>query len=293
MSFTEKKLRLKLLLGVEGDSFDEDGHNAISVDGLRVSATIQFGNGQGIVPTAKIMVYGLSLSIMNRITKIHWNTEESKRNYVRLEAGEGDVWTVVYSGLITFAFPNFGSSSEAILTIDSASALEHQLLPVPPVSFKGEVDVAEAIREICQRMKMRFENNGVNAKLSNTYLCETALEQVKKLCAAANVDLYIDINTIAITPRSKPRDITIPIISPSTGLLGYPVPNINGVSFQCLYDPALKFGGLVEIADSMIEMANGRWRVFGINLFLESMTPNGRWFAEIQAAKNGEVKLAK
>lgn len=293
MSFSQKKLRLKLLLGVEMASFDDDGNNSIAVEGLRISASIQFGGGVGILPTAKIMVHGLSLNVMNRITKIQWNTEPAKRNYVQLEAGDVDKWAVVYSGLITFAFPNFGSAPDAVLTIDSASSLDHQILPVPPISFKGEVDVAEAIKDICKKMNMQFENNGVTAKISNSYLCETALEQVKKLCVAADADLYIDINTIAITPRSKPREITIPIISPTTGLLGYPVPNIQGLNFQCLYDPSLKFGGLVEINGSLIDIANDRWRIYGMNLFLESMVPNGKWLAEIHAAKNGDVKIAK
>ena len=64
--------------------------------------------------------------------------------------------------------------------------------------------------------------------------------------------------------------IDVPIVSPTTGLIGYPIPDLQGVKLQCLYDKALRFGGLIEVAGSLIEQCNGRWRVFGLSLDLES-----------------------
>lgn len=295
MAFTEKKLRVTLKLGAENQSFDEQGNNVAVLEGFRVTASVQSGNGS-VTPTAKLMIYGVSANIMNRIAKIRWYAEEGKLNFVQLEASSdgGKTYTLVFIGLITFASPNFDSSPEHILTIDATTALHQQLIPVPPVSFEGEVDVAQAISTICQKMNMRFENNGVNAKLSNSYLPQTALEQVKTLCQAANVDLYIDLNTIAITPKGQAREITVPIISPQTGLLGYPTPTLSGVQFRCLFDPAIKFGGLIELKNSYIEVANGMWRVYGLSLFLESQIAGGKWFAEIQGANPvGGLKIAK
>ena len=282
--FNEKKLKVTLYLGEEGKAFDDDGNNTVILEGFRVSAMIQSGNSAGASPMAKIMIWGLSQNVMNQVTKIQWNTDQSKLNNIKLEADNGNGYSVVFMGLISFAYPNFGSASENILTIDSHTALNHQVKPVSPTSYNGSIDVAQAIKAICDEMGMRFENNDVNVKVSSPYLPQTALEKVRKLCEMANVNMYLDKDSIAITLKDQPRNKEIPVISPSTGLIGYPVPNIKGITIKCLYDPLVIFGGLIEIKDSLIEIANGQWRVFGITMYLESQLPNGRWDMELQAA---------
>ncbi|MCT8663637.1 hemagglutinin repeat-containing protein [Glaesserella parasuis] len=77
-SFAFKKLRVTIALGQKGLNFD-DKNNTIVAENLRVSATIQSGNG-AIQPNAKIMIYGLSQNVMNRIAKISWNIKQEKLN---------------------------------------------------------------------------------------------------------------------------------------------------------------------------------------------------------------------
>lgn len=295
MSFSKKRLKVTLYLGEKDKAFDDKGNNTVTLENFRVSAQIQSGNGQGVSPTAKIMIWGLSQNIINQITKIHWNTELSNLNSVKLEADNGDgIYHVVYQGTISFAYPNFGSAPENILTIDSVTALNHQVVPAKPISVNGIADVGKIIETICNNMGMRFENNGVDLKLSNPYLPQTELEKIRRLCETANFSLYIDKDTIAIAPKDQPRKTKVALLSPSTGLIGYPVPNLQGITLKALYDPSVIFGGVIEIKDSLIEMANGQWRVFGITYYLESELPNGRWEMEIQCANlTGGVKVAK
>lgn len=294
-SFNQKSLRVTLLLNEKNPAFDKEGNNTIVFEGLRVIAQIQSGNGS-VSPFAKIQIFNLNLNAINQLTKIKWNTDrEGKFNFVKLEANINGEYSTVYEGTIHFAYPNFGSVPDVVLTIDSSIAMNHQINAVAPTSYKGEVDVAQAINALCQQMGMRFENNGVNAKVSNPYLPQTALEQVRALCTATNTSLYMDLNTIAITPQGKAREVQIPVISPQSGLIGYPTPLMQGgVTFSCLYDPLLKFGGLVEIQNSLIEAANGRWIIQGLSLSLESGVPNGKWQADIQAFdEQGGPKIAK
>lgn len=294
-SFNQKSLRVTLLLNEKNPAFDKEGNNTIVFEGLRVIAQIQSGNGS-VSPFAKIQIFNLNLNAINQLTKIKWNTDrEGKFNFVKLEANINGEYSTVYEGTIHFAYPNFGSAPDVVLTIDSSIAMNHQINAVAPTSYKGEVDVAQAINALCQQMGMRFENNGVNAKVSNPYLPQTALEQVRALCTATNTSLYMDLNTIAITPQGKAREVQIPVISPQSGLIGYPTPLMQGgVTFSCLYDPLLKFGGLVEIQNSLIEAANGRWLIQGLSLSLESGVPNGKWQADVQAFDvQGGPKIAK
>ncbi|WKT00541.1 hypothetical protein NYR30_04435 [Gallibacterium salpingitidis] len=295
MSFNKKRLKVTLYLGEKGKSFDDNGKNTVVLENFRVSAMVQSGNGSGASPTAKIMIWGLGKNIINQVTKIHWNTEQSQLNSIKLEADNGDgVYHVVYQGTISFAYPNFGSAPEHILTIDSVTALNHQVLPTQPTSHNGSADVADMIKTLCDSMGMKFENNGVNIKLSNPYLPQTALEKVRQICESANISMYLDKDTIAIALKDQPRKTKIAVLSPNTGLIGYPVPNLQGITLKALYDQSVIFGGLIEIKDSQIEMANGQWRVFGITYYLESELPSGRWEMEIQAASpTGGARIAK
>lgn len=294
-SFNQKKLRVTLLLNEKAPAFDKEGNNTLIFEDLRVSAQIQSGNGS-VSPFAKIQIFNLSIQAINQLTKIKWNTSsEGNFNFVKLETCVEGQYGVVYQGVINFAYPDFGSAPDVVFNIDTSVAMNHQINPVVPTSYQGEVDIAQAISTLCQQMGMQFENNGVTAKVSNPYLPQTALEQVRALCNATNTSLYMDFNTIAITPQGQAREIQVPVISPQSGLIGYPTPLMNGgVTFTCLYDPMLKFGGRVELKNSLIEIANGTWVIRGMAMTLESGVPNGKWQVDIHASTiDGGPKIAK
>ena len=261
---------------------------------MRSSCQINYGNG-AVLPSARIKIYGLKLESMTKLLRVKWNTEPALMNLVQVEAGEAGNMSVVYTGNITFAYPDMAGAPDICLVIESHTAVLWQLKPADSVSNEGETDVAAIIESLCKKMGRRFENNGVNAKISNQYLNGSELDKVRQIAAHANIDVYIDNETIAITPKGQPRMIEIPVISPTTGLLGYPVPDQQGVKLQCLYDKSLRFGGLIEISGSLIEICNGRWRVFGLSLDLESKVPGGKWLADIKAAnvESTDVKIAK
>ena len=292
-SFTKRKLRVTLLLGAPNQRlFDDKGSNTVIIEGLRVSSQIYVGGGN-VAPTATIMIYGLSKIIMDRVARIKWNTDAAKLNFVRLEAFNNGAYSIVFEGMISFAYPYFGSGSDVMLTIKATTAVEHQIFPAPTVSENGEVDVAALIGQICQKLGIGFENNDVNKRISNPYLCETGLEQIKKLCQAADIDLAIEANKVAIKNKDTGRNIPVPVISPESGLIGYPVLDLSGIKFQCLYDPAIRFHGIIEIRNSVIDLANAQWVVYGLSHHLDSEMPNGKWLCEISATYIGEVKVAK
>lgn len=293
MSIKEKILRVSIKLGQEKDVWDAKGNDTLVVEGLRTSCQINYGNG-AVMPSARIKIYGLKLDSMLKLLRVKWNTEQAMMNLVQVEAGEAGSLSVVYTGNITFAYPEMGGAPDVCLVIESHTAVLWQLKPAEAVSHEGETDVAEAIEAICKRMGRRFENNGVEAKVSNQYLPNTELDKLRHLAAAADIDLYIDNETVAITPKGQPRAGEIPVVSPATGLIGYPVPDLQGVKLRCLYSKALRFGGLIEVAGSLIAVCNGRWRVFGLSLDLESQVPGGKWLADIKAAnvEDTNVKVA-
>lgn len=271
------------MLGTEGSTFDENGNNTLIFDDLRVQCQIQYGNG-AVMPSANIRIYGMRQESMMKLLRVKWHTSEALQNMIQIEAGENGQTHIVYTGNITFAKPDFTSAPDVSLIIESHTGIKHQLMPVPPRSFEGEVDVAQAIKQLADDMGFLFENNGVNVKLSNPYLPNSALIQVQELARHADIDLFIENNIIAIAPKGAPRQIDVPVIGPQSGLIGYPTPDLIGVQFLCFYDPMLRFGGLVHLSGSLIEQCNGKWRIYGLTIALESHTPNGKWQAEVKAS---------
>ena len=283
MSIREKILRVSIRLGQEKDVWDAKGSDTLVAEGLRTSCQINYGNG-ALMPNARIKIYGLKLDSMLKLLRVKWNTEQAMMNLVQVEAGEAGNLSVVYTGNITFAYPEMGGAPDVCLVIESHTAVLWQLKPAEAVSNEGETDVAAVIESLCAKMGRKFENNGVNVKISNQYLGSTELDKIRQIASHAGVDVYIDNETIAIAPEGQPRAGEIPVVSPATGLIGYPVPDLQGVKLRCLYSQALRFGGLIEISGSLIAVCNGRWRVFGLSLDLESQVPGGKWLADIKAA---------
>lgn len=268
-----------------GDEFDTSGNNVLVAEGLRTSLVARFGGGS-IMPSAEITIYGLNLDAMHKLMRIRWQDINSMMNQIRIDAGEkGEPLVNVFEGNITFAYIDTSNSPEISLKISCMTGVLEAYRPATPISWQGEKSVVEAIREICGRMGYILENNGVpdDLVMEDVSLNETDLNKIRKLCKDYQIDLYIEQGLIAITPQGAPRQITIPILSSKTGMIGYPVPTVQGVDVKCFWTPLIRFGGIIRIQDSLMKTTNGDWRIFGVSAHLESEMNGGNWFMEIQA----------
>ena len=280
---------IRATITLVGDTFDESGSNVLIYEGLRTSVVMRFGGG-AIMPSAEVTAYGLSLSAMHKLMRIRWQDLNSMLNRIRIEAGEqGQPLTHVFEGNITFAYIDTSNAPEIALRISSMAGILEAYRPASQLAFPGETPVVRAIADICERMGYIFENNGVPESLTmqNVTMGDTDMNKIRKLCRDYEIDLYVEYGLIAIAPRGAPRTLRIPLLTPKTGLLGYPVPTIQGVDVRCLWDPMIRFGGIIRIADSLMETTNGDWRAFGVTTTLESEIPGGAWFMDIQATFRG------
>ena len=122
MSIKEKILRVSIKLGQEKDVWDAKGNDTLVVEGLRTSCQINYGNG-AVMPSARIKVYGLKLDSIMKLLRVKWNTEQAMMNLVQVEAGEQDNLSVVYTGNITFAYPEMGGAPDICLVVESHPAV--------------------------------------------------------------------------------------------------------------------------------------------------------------------------
>lgn len=284
---------LRTTITLVGDTF-ADGSNQIVAEGLRARCVVNFGNGS-IVPHAEVSIIGLNMPAMLKLTRIRWQDIRSLQNIIKIEAGEqGQELKTVYEGNITFGYIDMSNAPDVAFSITSSTAALNLYLPASPSSFPGEVSVVSAITEIAKGLGYEVENNGVPDSLVmiDATLVDTDLNKIRALCRRYQIDLYIEQRRISIAPQGAPRRIRVPVLSPSTGMLGYPIATMQGVDVRSLYNPAIRFGGVLRIADSVIENCNGDWRVFGVTLNLESEMPNGNWFMDIRATHNEPSNVA-
>lgn len=280
-SYKERAINCTISLG-EG-AFGTSGQNSVKLSGLRVSATIQ-KRGPPSFDTAEITIYGLPPTIMNQVSTLGIPLPMTRpKNTVLLEAGDvGGTMAVVFFGEIGNAWQDLDGMPETFFQIVCWTGAVPAMAPVSPISVEGGADVATMMSGIARTMGYSFENSGVQAQLANPYFAGTALEQAHKLATAANIELYIDSGTspptLAIWPKTGTRNGTIPVISPESGLIGYPKFRDYGMDFRCLFNPSLRVGGTIQMQSS-IKPASGLWYVNGpLTYQLSAQLPGGPWF---------------
>lgn len=283
-SFDNKKqLRFVVTLGT--GKFGSSNNDTIVLQGFRATADIDKAGGM-MMGTLRAKIYGVKQADMNSVTTLQWKTGTLIPNTVEVYAIDGPAETLVFAGNIVNAWADYQSMPDVFLHIQAQSAFFNALKAIPPRSFKGGVDVASVMAQIARDLGYTFENNGVTARLVDVYLPNTGMEQAKDLARAAGCDLYLDDKILAITPPNVPRRVIIPLISPASGLVGYPTFDGVGVNFQTLFNPAITFGGSIKL-ETDVQQAAGEWVVTSVGHRLESEKPGGAWFSNVRGNQNG------
>lgn len=284
---------IRTTITLVGDTL-ADGNNQIITDELRTLCVINFGNGS-VVPTAEVIIYGLNMPAMLKLMRVRWRDIRSLQNTIKVEAGEqGSELTTVYEGNITFGYVDMSNAPDVAFRITSSTAILDMYTAASPITFKGSTPVVQALGVIASKMGYELENNGVpdSLTMTDTTLTDTDLNKIRALCKRYQIDLYIENKMISIAPQGAPRNIRVATLRPGGGMIGYPTPTMQGVDVRCLYNPLIRFGGIVRIDDSIMTTCNGDWRAFGVTLNLESEVPNGNWFIDIRATYNEPNNVA-
>ncbi len=280
MSFVERAIDVTVTLG-EG-LFGEQVGASYTLSGLRVLAYIASmgGETQGV---CNARIFGLPLELINQLTTIGprgYNIPNQNR--IQLDAGvDGQSLTTVYKGWIQEAYGEFQGIPEVSLSLLATAVAGPALQPVPPTPGKGAVDVATVMSQFAATMGFAFENNGVTGALADHYFSGTTLAKIKDCARAAHINYSTDNGVLAIWEKGGYRQGTMPVISPSTGLVGYPSFSSNGIRLRSIFVPSITQGQQFEVAGSQVTPANRIWVAARIVHSLETQTPNGEWFTDL------------
>lgn len=279
---------LELTITLGAGTFGDDVGDTVTLTGFRITADI-IAPGGDAMGQCQIRVYGLRYDLMNKLTTIGpVNTAIRGKNEIVLSAGdEGGAVNVAFKGTILDAWADYNAAPEVAFNIIAFAGLSTAVRPVLPTSYKGAVDVAEIINEIATgEMGLTFENNGVDVKMASPYLSGTALSKVRALAQAADILWSIDKDTLSIWPRDGARQGDAIVVSPDSGMVGYPSLSSKGMTVRMLFNPNIALGRKVEV-QSAVQMACGVWTVFYFYHNLSCEMPDGPWFTTVEAYNAG------
>ena len=305
--FVQRLIDVTFTLAQGTFGIENNNTNQIKLSGLRISARIANWGGYatGILD---MDIYGMPFGLMNRLSTlgvtIQNDVTKLLSNVVTVTAGNNiQGMGIVFQGTILSAWSDFEPAPEVPFRVHAQVMAAQGVIAYPPSSFNGPTDVATIFSGLAAAMNLRFENNGVSATIPKPYLWGSAKDQLIQAITQAGVSCNMGENgVLAIWPKKGNRSGQVPLISPSTGMIGYPSYSSVGIIVRSIFNPSVGLGesgntmgasstgsgggpllgGLIQIQSSLPQ-ANGTYKVYGLDHVLESQVPHGQWFTTIKA----------
>lgn len=274
--YIKRKLAFSFQLGES--QFGNSGFNTISLPLLRATAEIQFAI-MGHPGQAVARIYGMTLSQMNALS-VAGLQYRNRNNKILIKAGDDKSgMTTVFNGLIIEAYPDFQNQPDCAFTVMASPGPGINLPPSKPVTFNQTVSVETALTQIVKPAGYTIENNGVNVQLAYPYFAGSVMAQAMQAIKAADCMATVDSinNKIAIWPKNSGRNGDAVVVSPETGMIGYPKFEQAQIKVRTLFDPAVQGVGTKIQVKSQLTAANGKWNLMQIDYSLSCEMAGGPW----------------
>lgn len=289
MSFVKREIDVTFTLGT--GAFGEGGADTVEIKGRRASVYITVAGGAGL-GELQLRIYGLTLEVMNRLSTIGLRPIDFRSNSVSVSVGDANGMSTVFQGSILTAYIDTQTMPEVSFVVAASPGSFYRIKPATPTSYQGAVDAATILADLAARMNFGFENNGVSVQLLHVYYPGSLMEQVERCAAEAHIEHIIDNQTLAIWPMNGSRGGAVPLVSATSGMVGYPTFSSQGISLTLLFRPGVQYGSTLEVK-SDLAAANGKWVVYKMVYELESEIPAGSWYLRVEAGRPGYVPIQR
>lgn len=283
-SFKLKTIRTTITLGK--GTFGGGGNSKI-IEGLATDVDIT-KPGLPEKNSASVSIANISLADMEQMTFLAFQPLQSLKNLITIEAGEqGKTLATVFKGEITSAYADYGSVPDVEFKIEALSGGYAAQIGAKPISVKGNAKAADLIKQFAKEIGYTFKNEGVAASVRNAVFNGSPIEKARSVADEVGAELLIDDDSMILMPYDKPRSGGAVLLTPETGLIGYPSFTSDGISFSCFFNPNLKQGGQVKI-ESIVPRASGYWKITKLSHKLTAYrTGGGSWYSSVDAAYIG------
>jgi hypothetical protein len=256
--------------------------NTITLEGFRASVRIQWA-GAPTATQADVKIYGLNDSTMQQLAVLGIVFNSVQKNSVTISAGNPKSgFTAVFGGTIWSSMPDYNQAPNVPLLMTAQAGYFNQIVPIAASSFPQTTDVATMMAGFAAQIPAGFENNGVTVQMPPSYFPGSLIQQIRRCARTANINAeLVDADSkLAIWPigGSRTKLTSVPLVSKTTGMIGYPTISPNGfVVVKTLFNPQIAFGGQIQVQSSRVPQANRMWAVQRVDLELDSLVPHGEW----------------
>lgn len=281
-SFKRRKLRVQITLS-KGQFKNGEG-NSIIIDDLGITAKIDKA-GPPEFGKASVEISGLSYDVMQQLSTLNMRPMFVRKNYINIFAGdEFSGLSQVFAGSITRANADLNGAPDVKFKIEARIGFWGSVTAQGQNVVSGTQPVANFITQQAKLAGFKFENQGVNSSIKNAVFSGSPIEQARQAANQVGAELIIDDEKMILIPNGgalKGKDV--PVLSASSGLLGYPVMSQNGIELKAIFNPNFRFAGLIEIK-SIVPKTSGQWRIVKLSHNLASNMPGtGSWESSITA----------
>lgn len=258
------------------------GNNKISIDNVRSSISLQSsGNLFGTQVSANL--YGLSMELLAALSARAMGNYGPGTESVSLDIFVEE--NKIFSGFMNSSIANMNRVPNAALIINATASYELQNKVMPPFSFGGPIPVTDILTAICKPVGYEPLITGLkNPVATNPHYSGSVFEQLSGVCHDFAIAMSVMQPKISFWPSESKRDDVIPFVSPSHGLIGYPIFSNGGVMFQTQFSTLLTTGRNINLETSLPH-AKGTYQLTSVTHELSSMIPDGPWHSICMANK--------
>ncbi len=257
MEYSQWLRYFRLVVSVNGSNTD-----ALDLSDFRVKFKIT----QAVVgkpTTAEITVYNVSPSTINKIQVPSNRAVASSRLKVIIEAGYQANHSVIFQGDLWWKSTGRESETDTFMKLIAATGDKaHQFAVVNTSIPKGATQA-----QVFNAVAKSFEDKGVRAKgMPKEVATATKLprgkviymmsrDAMQNLADTNNFNWGYGSDGLIAIPKEpiydKSKDVIV--LNARTGLIGRPTITVNGINAQCLLNPRLDIGSLLQIDNSTIQ----------------------------------------
>lgn len=282
-TYSLKDIRVSIALDKGG------ANNQYNFQGFATNVAISKTGGVDFA-TAQVEIYGLTLDVMGQLTTLAFKPLNRRWNAIEIAAGEqGTLLPVIFRGCVTVAYADLNGSSP-VLKIEAQVGAYPLLEPASTVSVTGSQDVGAFIQSQSAQAGFEYQNDGVQATLSDMTIYGDPITKIRTAANAADVDVVFDDDKTIILPKNGIRRAEggIPVISSATGMIGYPTFTNQGIQCRSFFRPELRVAAAVQV-QSIVPHATGVWKITQLQHSLSAHNPNssawetsfdGMWLGE-------------
>lgn len=288
-SFNIRQIDIKFTL-TGGATFDgSGGANQVTLTGRRIEAEVE-KNGQANMGIATFRVYGMTFSQMNQLSTLGKPPGTFTPNEVYLLAGNPqDGKSTVFAGSVISAWIDFNGMPDVAFQVQAGGMIGPATASAAPTSYTGNVPAATVLGDLATRSNLSFQNDGVTTILTNPYYHGDLWGQIKDCCKEARCMYDANDNgALCIWPVGGSKNSVIPLISPGTGMIGYPTFFPTGIIVRTMFNPSIRNGSFIQV-QSALKQATGKWQVLNLSYAIASEVPDGPWEQRMECVPPGYI----